>query len=120
MFEKAISGAYLVQLTYALAQRLLDKEVFSAAAKKTLEQMDTISTIDLSLCVAGASQSGELYGEAFSQSDRNILTALFCAVVDRAALFSAVNVAAAVLQGGPSGQRACITVDGSTFIKHPV
>ena len=119
LFEKAISGAYLGPLTYALLQPLLDKELFSSSAKKALERMDTISTIDLSLCVRGASQSGWLYSEAFSQSDRDSLISLFHAVVDRAALFSAVNVAAAVLQGGSSNQRACITVDGSTFYKTP-
>ena len=119
VFEKAISGAYLGPLTYALVQPLLAEDIFSPAARLALERMDSISTIDLSLCVAESSQSRFLRSDAFSDADRGVLKALFEAVVDRAALFSAVNVAAAALQGGVQGEPVCITVDGSTFYKTP-
>ncbi len=63
---------------------------------------------------------GALGSEFFTEADRKIMRTVFMAVVDRAALLTAVNISAGVVKGGEGRdpQRpVCVNIDGSTYYK---
>ncbi|VGO14200.1 hypothetical protein PDESU_02759 [Pontiella desulfatans] len=121
VFEKTISGVYMGALTLELLQSLADEGVFSDEGAASLSIMKELSTIDIDNLVAdNGRDTGVLGTEAFTDGDRAIMKTVFGAVVDRAALLTAVNILAAVVKGG-AGQDAarpvCVNIDGSTYYK---
>lgn len=124
-FEKSISGEYIGSLTLKLAFSLLDEIDFSESANfviNNLNQMGNSSknTLYFSEINNSLNSSNPFHSESFSKNDRYILGKLFQSIVDRASLFSAVNIASAVLiQDFAKNNKVCITIDGSTFYKTP-
>jgi hexokinase len=121
IFEKAISGAYMGSLTLELLQALAPEELFSNSGAAALSIMKDLSTVHIDNLTSGNGRdTGVLGSEAFSDSDREVMKNVFLGVVDRAALLTAVNIAAAVVKCG-AGQDAdhpvCINIDGSTYYK---
>lgn len=121
IFEKTISGVYMGQLTLELLQALASEGVFSDGGGAALSIMKDLSTIHIDNLVANNGRDvGVLGSEAFADSDRETMKTVFMAVVDRAALLTAVNIAAAVVKcgAGQDPQRpVCINIDGSTYYK---
>ncbi len=121
IFEKAISGAYMGSLTLELLQVLASEDLFSDSGAAALSIMKDLSTIHIdNLAGDNGRDTGVLGSEAFSDRDREIMKSVFLSVVDRAALLTAVNIAAAVVKCG-TGQDAdrpvCVNIDGSTYYK---
>ena len=121
VFEKAISGAYMGSLTLELLQALASEGVLSASGGAALCVMKDLSTVQISnLALDNRRDIGVLGSEAFTDTDRETMKNIFLGVVDRAALLTAVNIAAAVVKCG-AGQDAdrpvCVNIDGSTYYK---
>lgn len=121
IFEKAISGAYMGSLALELLQALATEGAFSDSGGAALSIMKDLSTIHIDNLNAGAGRDiGILASEAFTDDDRDIMKTVFTAVVERAALFTAVNITAAVIKSGAghdAERPVCINIDGSTYYK---
>ncbi len=120
-FEKAISGAYMGSLTLELLQALASEDQFSVSGGAALSIMKDLSTIHIdNLAAENGRDTGVLESEAFTDADRETMKTVFMAVVDRAALLTAVNITAAVVKSGAGRdpQRpVCVNIDGSTYYK---
>ena len=121
VFEKSISGVYMGAITLELLQALASEQVFSASGGAALAIMKDLSTIHIdNLTADNGRDTGVLGSEAFTDSDRDIMKTVFTAVIDRAALLTAVNISAVVIKSG-SGQDparpVCVNIDGSTYYK---
>ena len=121
MFEKTISGVYMGNLTLELLQALASLHIFSDAGGAALSIMKDLSTIHIdNLAEGNGRDTGVLESEAFTDADREIMKTVFTAVVDRAALLTAVNILAAVVKSGAghdSARPVCVNIDGSTYHK---
>ena len=115
-FEKAVSGAYLGPLTLVAMQQAAQEGLFSAAGASAIGRWRELDTVSLSMRLAGkAVPVWEL-----AESDERVMLRIFEGLVDRAALFSAVNMAAAmVLDRTDSVAPVCVNADGSTFYRTP-
>ncbi len=121
VFEKLIAGVYMGPLTLELLQALASEGVFSDRGGASFSIMKDLSTIDVdNLTADNGRDAGVLGTAAFTDQDREIIKSVFMAVVDRASLLTAVNIAAAVTKCG-AGQDpqhpVCINIDGSTYYK---
>lgn len=121
VFEKMLSGVYMGSLTLEALQALIPEGVFSDAGAASLSVMKDLSTIHIDNLVAGNGRdTGVLGTEAFTDADRETMKTVFMAVVERAALMTAVNILAAVVKSG-AGQDpdrpVCVNIDGSTYYK---
>ncbi len=120
-FEKTISGVYMGSVALGLLQGLAPQGVFSSAGEATLATMEELSTIHIdNLTAANGRDTGVLGTDAFSDADRDIIKTVFSAVVERAALLTAVNIFAAVVKCGAGKDPehpVCVNIDGSTYYK---
>lgn len=121
VFEKTISGVYMGPLSLELFKALAKEGAFSEAGASKINEMTDLSIIHIDNLVADNGRDlGVLGSDVFSDADRGIMKTVFSAVVDRAALLTAVNICAAVVKSG-CGQEAehpvCINIDGSTYYK---
>ncbi len=121
VFEKLISGVYMGPLALELLQALASEGEFSNRGGAALSIMKDLSTIHIDNLAAGNDRdTGVLGSEAFSDADRETMKTVFMAVVGRAALLTAINIAAAVVKGGAGRDAAhpvCVNIDGSTYYK---
>lgn len=113
-FEKMISGAYLGQVTLKLIHRAIEARLLSGGA--ALRGRGALSWAD-----ANARLMGEPRGalSALPPEDAATIRSICEAVVDRAALLSAVNISAAIIKGKRrlGASSVVINVDGSTYHK---
>lgn len=121
VFEKTISGVYMGPLTLEILKALAADGSFSASGAADLSSMTALSTIHIDNLTAGNGRdTGVLGRDCFSVADREIMKKVFTAVVDRAALLTAVNILAATVKSG-AGQDperpVCVNIDGSTYYK---
>jgi len=121
VFEKLISGVYMGPLALELLQALASAGEFSDRGGAALSIMKEISTIHIDNLAANNGGDVDVLGsEAFTDADRETMKTVFTAIVDRAALLTAVNISATVLKGGEgkdSAHPVCINIDGSTYYK---
>lgn len=121
VFEKTISGVYMGSITLGILQELAPSGLFSDAGAAAFSIMKDLSTIHVDNLAAGNGRDvGVLGTEAFADSDREVIRTVFGAVVDRAALFTAVNILAAVIkcgEGQDPERPVCVNIDGSTYYK---
>jgi hexokinase len=121
VFEKTISGVYMGPLTFELLKTLAAENVFSATGKALLLTLENLSTIHIdNLSAKNGRDIGVLGSEAFTDADREIMRTVFAAVVDRAALLTAVNILAGVVKcgfGQDPERPVCVNIDGSTYYK---
>jgi hexokinase len=121
VFEKTISGVYMGPLTLEILKALAADGSFSESGAAELSSMTGLSTIHIDNLTAGnGRETGILGSDVFTEADRAIMKEVFTAVVDRAALLTAVNIAAATVKSG-AGQDpdrpVCVNIDGSTYYK---
>jgi len=122
VFEKVISGVYMGPLALKLFQALAaDSSHFSETGAAALLKLEELTTINIDNMTADNGRDiGPLADDAFSDADREVMKTVFTAVVQRAALFTAVNLAAAVVKSGAGTDPecpVCINIDGSTYYK---
>ena len=120
-FEKAIAGEYLGNLTLLLSKELARNKIFSDKGSKFLISMKEAKTAYFSeLINNNKNNKNPFYSDVFNDYDRSILSKISNKIIDRASLFAAINIAAAILEGDRNnGNQVCVTVDGSTFYKNP-
>jgi hexokinase len=121
VFEKLISGVYMGPLVLELLKALAKQEALSPSGKKAVLTMKTLPMVHIDNFVADRDlDTGELKTDVFTDADQDIMCTVFNAVVDRAALLTAVNILAAVVKSG-AGQDPehpiCVNIDGSTYYK---
>jgi hexokinase len=119
-FEKMISGAYLGRLSLRLLKAADQDGLFSEEGGAVIRQARRLSTAQADRFLREPRGTGPLGSPALTGSDRETAAALIQAVIERAALLAAVNVAAAVLRSGAglsSRHPVCINIDGSTYYK---
>ncbi|NQU41147.1 MAG: hexokinase [Lentisphaerae bacterium] len=120
-FEKIISGVYMGPLALELYKAACGEGLFSERGTATIMQMENLTTIHIdNLRANDGRDTGLLETDAFTDADRDFMRTVFTAVVNRAALLTAVNISAAVIKSG-AGQDAaapvCVNIDGSTYYK---
>ncbi len=119
VFEKVLSGVYMGTVTLGLLQALIPEGVFSDAGSVALSIMKDLYIVQIdNLAADNGRDIGVLGSEAFSDADREVMATVFNAVVDRAALLTAVNILAAVVKSGAgtdADHPVCVNIDGSTY-----
>lgn len=119
LFEKMISGVYLGQLAFELISEAANREFFTDSAVCAWRKQTELSWVDANLFLQNPDKPSGVFAE-FSASDRAVLSELLGTVVDRAALFTAVNISAAAIKSGggfSADHPLCINIDGSTYYK---
>jgi hexokinase len=121
IFEKLIAGVYLGPLTLELLQAPVPQTLFSDRGAEAIAKTKTLSTIHIdNLAANNGRDTGVLNTDLFTDADRELMKTVFNRVVDRAALLTAVNIAAAVVKSGEGkspDHPVCINIDGSTYYK---
>ena len=120
-FEKMISGGYLGAVGLTALQVAGEEGLFSAPFAKAVASWKALENRDLDIFVENPFAAvGPFAGATLTDDDRIAVQAVAGAVYMRAAIFSAVNMAAAILlSGGGHNPLApvCVNVDGSTYYK---
>jgi hexokinase len=119
-FEKMVAGAYLGRLSLRLLKAAAGDGLFSEGGGAIIRQVRRLSTAQADRFLREPVAAGPLGNPALTGGDRETACALIAAVIERAALFAALNIAAAVLKSGAgrSPQHpVCVNIDGSTYFK---
>jgi hexokinase len=119
-FEKMISGAYLGGLCLLVLRTAAGEGLFSASAARDISSLQQLSTIEVDTFLRNPGRGQGHPLSSLPDEARGLVRSLFAAVIERAALLTAINISAAVLKsgGGRSPRRpVCINVDGSTYYK---
>ena len=114
-FEKAISGAYLGSLALVALKEILTLNLFSHDGSKIIDTWDSIDTEQLSMYLAGTDKNNW----NLSKYDGELLKEVFKSIVDRAAFFSAINIASAIIYNKPDNKKNIVNFDGSTLHRTP-
>ena len=118
IYEKMVSGAYLGRLIWYAAKEAARSGLFSDAAAKALGAHPAFTTREISEYLANE----DFFLPEFEEED-DILFHLLCTrIVQRAALFIAVNLAGVALFRGLGKDRrrpALVIAEGSTFWRFP-
>lgn len=120
-FEKAVSGAYLGSLTLIFMQKIANDGLLSDTANLALTVIHNLETSQLSeLYKENFNKNNIFYSSAFNKEDRKIIKLVFEKIVERAALFSAINIASTIINSKQiSNDKIIITANGSTLYKTP-
>lgn len=120
-FEKQISGGYLGDLGLAFLQMAAEDGLFSESAKNGILAMKTLENKDFdNFCDDPSISDNALSALELTDDDRRTIQAIGEAVYTRAAILSAVNVAAGVIRsngGKDSLAPVCVNIDGSTYYR---
>jgi hexokinase len=118
MFEKMISGAYLGGLCLLALKKAAAKDLFSQAGTQLVESQADLSTVEVDGILREPTRGIARSVGAMSAEDKELVRHLCAAICERAALFAALNVSAAVLKS--SGRESprhpvCVNIDGSVY-----
>ncbi len=122
IFEKLISGAYLGPIGLEIYKAATKAGLFSAKAGTALRGLRSLETADFSNFCAGGKDAGESVLRAVfaDADDAKMARRLGLPVFERAAVLTAVHLAAFVIQSGEGNDPAspvAISVDGSLYYK---
>jgi hexokinase len=120
-FEKMISGAYLGRLGLAVLQAAAAEGFFTPHARHALSHLGHLDSKDLDLFVDNPFlATGPLAALPLDDGDRRLVVGLARPIFERAALFTAVNIAAAAIRSGGGRDPlhpVCINTDGTTYLR---
>jgi len=122
-FEKMIAGGYLGAVGLELLKSAAKDGFFSKGASSQIAGLGSLETMDLDNFVAGRKKEGRtnVLDEIFSDAaDRSNAQKLALPVFERAAVLTAVHLAAFVIKSGEgtdASQPVAINADGSTYYK---
>lgn len=121
IFEKMISGRYLGGLCAEVIRTAAEDGLFSAVVNERLRALETLETEQMNDFLIVATRKGNASAdllEGATEEDRATLYHLIDRLVERAAKFTALHLAAFVMKCG-KGQSpcypVCITAEGSVF-----
>ncbi|MCR5413266.1 MAG: hexokinase [Kiritimatiellae bacterium] len=123
IFEKLIAGAYLGQIGLETFKAAAKTGLFSAAASRQISGMGSLETMDLDNFCASFVKPGRenpLDAAFKDQADAQVAKRLAIPVFERAAVLTAVHLAAFVIKSGggtDSSEPVAINADGSTYYK---
>ena len=120
-FEKAISGAYLGTLTLKFIQKIICNDFLSESASALISSSQYLETAYFSeLYDNKINKNNIFYSSVFSQKDRDFIKLIFSKIIERAALLTAINIAATIIISNKDiNKKFLITADGSTLYKTP-
>lgn len=115
IIEKMISGAYLGGLCHQIILTAAAQGLISETGRERLMLMEQVATPMLGSILSD--QLSPLID--FSENDRGVFKELISETLERAALFTAINLTAAILKSARKGasQNFCIAADGSVYYK---
>ena len=122
-FEKKISGAYLGPIGLELYQAAAKEGFFTKVAAEKLAGLGALETMDFDNFVAGFKKEGRdnVLDAIFSdEADAKMARRLGLPVFERAAVLTAVHLAAFVIktgEGADASAPVAINADGSTYYK---
>jgi hexokinase len=118
VLEKMVSGGYLGGLCHLILTTAVKEGVLSPDSGKKLGVLDTSNAKFLSTIL-----SGQLWHQTgfadISANDRETITSIVAETVERAALVTAINMAAPIVKTAKTGlkKKYCISADGSVYYK---
>jgi hexokinase len=123
MLEKMVSGAYLGPLCHRVFRKAAAEGMFSTGSGQAVEGMPELETDALGGILAPPPGDVGVLGH-IPVGDRETIRVLADAVVERAALLTAVHMAAPLIrsaQVSPAGppHRVCLCADGSVYFMLP-
>ena len=121
-FEKMIAGAYLGRLGLEVLKSAARDGFFGEMAMKGILSLGTLESMDLdNFCANFAADRPNPLDRIFIEdSDRMLARRLATPVFERAAILTAVHLAAFVIKTGGGTDRnapVCVCIDGSTYYK---
>jgi Hexokinase len=118
VIEKMISGAYLGNLCHKILLTAASEGLFSQTAQQTFLKMAPLCTPDLDLILSDPKDRQKTFGD-LPEEDLLAIKAIISETIERAALFTAINLAAAMLKSSGKRQKMkyCISADGSVYYK---
>lgn len=115
VLEKMVSGAYLGALFHKILMTAAEEGVVSGKVR----HLQSLNTQSLDAILSG-SPDKEQYCRMCSADDIDIIHTMVSAVVERAALLTAINMAAPVIRTRKNvnaKKKYCISADGSVYYK---
>ncbi len=127
VLEKMISGAYLGGLCHRILKTAAQEGVLGEQAARDLEARKTYEPKQIGAMFSGlpageTREAGEDPQAHWPGEDRRTARDVVSAVVERAALITAVNMAAPIVKPVREGrrpERVCVSADGSVYFKLP-
>jgi len=121
IFEKMVSGAYLGPLALEYLKSAADCGLFSNSGKKVFNSISEFVTKDMNAFLfSGTGRKTSNIFSSLTGADKGAATAIIEAVVERAAILAAINLAAFILKSGKGSRPekpVCITAEGSTLYR---
>lgn len=121
-YEKMVSGRYQGGLALLTLQKAAGEGIFSDCCAEKLNRIATLSSREIDEFLDHPDSPGALHtccasGHPGAQ-DRESLTDLLNALIDRSAKLAAINILSVIIKTGKGkkpGRPVCITADGSVF-----
>ena len=122
IFEKMIAGAYLGRLGLEVLKAAAREGFFGEKAAKGIISLGALESLDLdNFCASHKSDQPNPLDRIFTEeSDRMIARRLATPVFERAAVLTAVHLAAFIVKTGGGtdpNSPVCVCIDGSTYYK---
>ena len=122
VFEKMIAGAYLGRLGLEVLKAAAREGFFSDKAAKGIISLGVLESLDLdNFCASHKTDQPNPLDRIFTEeTDRMIARRLATPVFERAAVLTAVHLAAFIVKtGGGTNPNSpvCVCIDGSTYYK---
>lgn len=120
-FEKMIAGVYLGRLGLEIFKAAAKEGFFSPAAAAAIGSLQALESIDLDNFCCGWVNSPNALDTVFAaDSDKAVARRLATPVFERAAILTAIHLAAFIIKTGGGTDPAspvCVNIDGSTYYK---
>ncbi len=118
ILEKMISGGYLGNLCLCILKMAASENLFSPETQRILENTHTLSSKEVSECLELGIANSKPFQE-IAPNDRDELMGVISEIVDRAALFAAINISATMIKASQAkvSKQFCISADGSLYYK---
>lgn len=120
-FEKMFSGGYFGGLCLTVLQSAAEENLFSSEAAACINKVDSLTAEEANDFLMGRNSEGNILMNCFKrESDREASSQIIDALIERASLMAAANLAAVVLKTGKGTEPEkpiLITIEGTTFYK---
>lgn len=118
LFEKMSAGAYLGGLCLMALKKAADEDLLSPRGAQWIKSREDLATIEVDGILRDPSRLVAQDEKGVSDEDLAVMQRLCWAICERAALFAALNVSAAILKSIRGRSRpgaVCVNIDGSVY-----